>query len=92
MYSDCFDTPVGYLTVRADDDCLLSVEFGSTNENTNPNSVTDQAKKELAEYFNGERRSFSVKYKLSGTPFQKKVWAELAKIPYGKTVSYKYIA
>lgn len=47
---------------------------------------------ELFEYFKGERKKFSVKLDIKGTDFQKKVWKELQKIPYGKTCSYKDIA
>ncbi|HRI46867.1 MAG: methylated-DNA--[protein]-cysteine S-methyltransferase [Ignavibacteriaceae bacterium] len=48
--------------------------------------------KQLKEYFEGKRKKFSVKMDLSGTPFQLKVWKELTKIPYGKTISYKDLA
>ena len=49
-------------------------------------------KLELAEYFEGKRRVFTVPLHLVGTEFHKKVWNELLKIPYGKTVSYKQVA
>jgi len=51
-----------------------------------------QLETELKEYFEGKRREFSVPLELVGTDFQKKVWAELLKIPYGKTISYKQLA
>jgi O-6-methylguanine DNA methyltransferase len=51
-----------------------------------------QLKTELEEYFQGKRKVFSVPLDLVGTDFQKKVWAELLKIPYGKTISYKQLA
>jgi methylated-DNA-[protein]-cysteine S-methyltransferase len=47
---------------------------------------------QLEEYFNGKRKKFNVPLDIKGTDFQKKVWNELSKIPYGKTVSYKKIA
>lgn len=47
---------------------------------------------QLDEYFAGKRREFSVPLDVDGTAFQKRVWAELAKIPYGQTVSYSDIA
>ena len=47
---------------------------------------------ELAEYFAGRRKVFTVALDLEGTTFQKKVWAQLSKIPYGQTCSYKDIA
>lgn len=43
-------------------------------------------------YFEGKLKEFDVKLNIEGTEFQKKVWKELMKIPYGKTVSYLDIA
>jgi methylated-DNA-[protein]-cysteine S-methyltransferase len=47
---------------------------------------------QLRKYLNGELRRFDCRLDLKGTPFQKKVWSALAKIPYGQTRSYKEIA
>ncbi|NWF89976.1 MAG: methylated-DNA--[protein]-cysteine S-methyltransferase [Ignavibacteriaceae bacterium] len=47
---------------------------------------------ELKEYFNGERKKFNVPLDIEGTEFQKKVWNELMKIPYGKLKTYKEVA
>lgn len=46
---------------------------------------------QLDEYFQGKRTTFSLPFKLTGTPFQLAVWKELQNIPYGKTISYKEI-
>jgi O-6-methylguanine DNA methyltransferase len=48
--------------------------------------------KQVEEYLSGERRKFSIPLDLQGTEFQKRVWQELLRIPYGKTRSYKEIA
>lgn len=47
---------------------------------------------QLDEYFQGKRTTFSLPFKLTGTPFQLVVWKELQNIPYGQTTSYKEIA
>jgi len=47
---------------------------------------------QLKKYLKGELRRFDCKLDFSGTPFQKKVWSTLARIPYGQTRSYKDIA
>jgi len=47
---------------------------------------------QLKKYLKGELRNFECKLDFKGTPFEKKVWSELAKIPYGQTRSYKEIA
>lgn len=46
---------------------------------------------ELSEYFDRRRRYFTFPLEIHGTLFQKRVWLELQKIPYGRTSSYKEI-
>lgn len=48
--------------------------------------------RELAEYFAGRRREFTLALDPPGTPFQREVWGELARIPYGATLSYGELA
>jgi len=48
--------------------------------------------KEIKEYFSGRRKEFDLKLNPQGTDFQKRVWNELRKIPYGETCSYQDIA
>lgn len=47
---------------------------------------------QLDEYFAGARRRFDLPLAPAGTPFQLKVWRELRKIPYGRTISYATLA
>lgn len=47
---------------------------------------------QLSEYFAGKRKRFDIGIKLDGSEFEKLVWNELLKIPYGKTTSYQSIA
>jgi methylated-DNA-[protein]-cysteine S-methyltransferase len=49
-------------------------------------------KNQLAAYFAGEHQTFEVDLFPEGTPFQMKVWSALLEIPYGKVVSYQWIA
>lgn len=49
-------------------------------------------KKELMAYFSGKPVAFTVKLDVGGTPFQKRVWAALMKVPYGQVRSYKWLA
>jgi AraC family transcriptional regulator of adaptative response/methylated-DNA-[protein]-cysteine methyltransferase len=51
-----------------------------------------QLEDELKRYFDGSLRNFAVPLDLKGTPFQKEVWGQLLKIPYGETRSYGEIA
>lgn len=50
------------------------------------------AVKELGEYFEGRRQAFTFATDLEGTEFQKKVWGQLARIPYGQTITYPELA
>ena len=47
---------------------------------------------QLRGYFTGQRTEFDLPLALAGTPFQRRVWAELQKIPYGETISYGELA
>ena len=47
---------------------------------------------QLEKYFNKELKSFDIPIKLSGTPFQKRVYSQLLQIPYGSTISYQELA
>ena len=51
-----------------------------------------RAREELAEYFAGRRREFTVALAPRGTPFQQKVWQELRAIPFGQTIPYDELA
>lgn len=54
--------------------------------------VIEKAERQLDEFFVGQRREFDVPLLFVGTDFQKTVWNELLKIPYGKTISYGEMA
>ncbi len=66
---------------------MLNAEF-----ELGTSTVIETAVKELDEFFAGTRRDFDVPLLFVGTDFQKTVWNELLKIPYGKTVSYGEMA
>lgn len=66
---------------------LLGVEFGQGSS-----AVMEQAVMQLDEFFSGKRHEFDVPLFLAGTAFQKRVWNELLRIPYGHAASYGDIA
>lgn len=51
-----------------------------------------EAEKQLSQYFEGKRKKFDLPLLLEGTPFQIKIWQNLIKIPYGRTISYAELA
>jgi O-6-methylguanine DNA methyltransferase len=56
-------------------------------------AMLDQATQELGEYLDGQRRDFSVPVDMSqGTPFQRRVWRAILRIPYGRVRSYQWVA
>ncbi|HHD78979.1 MAG TPA: methylated-DNA--[protein]-cysteine S-methyltransferase [Epsilonproteobacteria bacterium] len=54
--------------------------------------VIEETIKQMKEYFAGERQDFDIPLLMVGTEFQKSVWQELTKIPYGTTASYLELA
>ena len=84
------NTPLGKAKIEGNIDGISSVTVLNDDikvSQTIPEELQDCAT-QLIEYFNGERDQFSLKLNPEGTIFQKKVWNELIKIPYGKTISY----
>jgi len=55
-------------------------------------SLAAQALAQILEYLRGGRKTFTVPLDPEGTPFQRRVWAETARIPYGQTVTYRELA
>ena len=87
-------TPLGILEISGTNTFITSVLFveDTAGEPETIPPVLQQCRQELQEYFAGKRKTFDVLLKPEGTGFQKKVWNELKKIPYGDTVSYSTIA
>ena len=87
-YERLIESPVGTLTLRAEDGALTAILFGDMRKGL-PGGTRVL---ELAEYFEGSRREFTVPVRLTGTDFQQEVWAALCEIPYGATATYGDIA
>lgn len=62
------------------------------NHRVKENKTSREVKSQILEYLNGSRKTFSVPFKLNCTDFQKKVYEETLKIPYGNTKTYGEIA
>lgn len=56
------------------------------------NAVLAQLRGELTEYFAGKRKEFHVPVNFPGSAFQQRVWSELQRIPFGKTIAYEELA
>lgn len=86
-------SPIGEICIEADDEAITAlylVDYHQTDETKC--ELLIEAKKQLREYFNGNRQQFNLPVHIEGTEFQLKVWNVLSDIPYGTTCSYGDIA
>ena len=93
------DSPYGPLTLVADDGVLCGLYM--TDQRHRPpqegfgardDTAFGEAREQLEAYFGGELREFTLQLRLRGTPFQRQVWEQLVRIPYGETRSYGQLA
>ncbi len=88
-------TDRGLCLLEFTDRRMLETELGDLQKrlncviNVGENRHILQIKRELSEYFGGQRKNFEVAVEAPGTDFQKKVWNALLSIPYGCTRSYQ---
>jgi methylated-DNA-[protein]-cysteine S-methyltransferase len=88
------ETPIGCIRVSGSEKGIRAVEFCEQSgpaANEIPACLRD-ACRQLEEYFQGQRQKFDLHLELRGTLFQKRVWAALRKVPFGRTLSYGGIA
>ena len=91
------ESPIGNLRLVCRRETLVAIEFGldridSSRRGTGVSGFLGQAVNQLTEYFAGDRQNFDLPLAPEGTAFQKTVWNELARIPYGVTISYGQLA
>ncbi len=108
LYIDWMPTPLGLMLCVADAKHLYMLEFTSRKaidagfERLRKNykraitpgctAITEQIKAELSAYFKGSLKTFKTPMALTGTPFQKRVWAALRDIPHGQSCAYSDLA
>ena len=95
MDYDWMESPVGDLLIAADEAAVTTIGF---REGRHPGRVAEgwrrggplvtEARRQLGEYFEGQRQRFDLPLAPSGTPFQLRAWKALQDIPYGATRSY----
>ncbi len=91
-----YESPLGRIEISATDEVISSVLFEDSAKKQSPKlPATEHLSPEiekcvlqLDDYFSGKIADFDVRFKHSGSDFQQKVWAELCRIPVGKTISY----
>jgi methylated-DNA-[protein]-cysteine S-methyltransferase len=104
LYRTTMPSPVGELTLVADDTALRQIWFSSEahpphghatdadrdviDVEVGDHPVLALATRQLAEYFAGSRTEFDIPLAPAGTPFQLQAWSVLRSIPFGATMSY----
>lgn len=89
------DAPVGRLQLVLEAGALTRILWANEAQGTDtdsPSPAAKQARRQLSEYFAGKRQRFELDLNPQGTAFQRSVWRELARIPFGETRSYGEIA
>jgi methylated-DNA-[protein]-cysteine S-methyltransferase len=103
-----YKTRIGDLILGSFDEklCLLDFRYRKMRETVDTriqkglnasftehsSAVISEAKTQIDEYLNGDRKEFSLPLLMVGTDFQKSVWHSLMKVPYGATASYLHLA
>lgn len=91
-------SPWGMLRLISDGECLTGLSFPQRDgsvvaaEGERNESCFREVKKQLRAYFAGELHEFDVPVRMEGTDFQKRVWKQLQRIPFGETWSYGQLA
>lgn len=97
-----FGTPIGTLRLVGTEDSVHQIDLPNrAAEPPDPAwdcsddrlpAALQEAKQQIQEYFAGERQDFDLPLSPHGTAFQRRVWAELRRIPFGETISYGELA
>jgi methylated-DNA-[protein]-cysteine S-methyltransferase len=104
IYIEYFKTPLGELVLGSFEEklCLTDWRYRKMRESIDArikkglqseykegcSEVIEATKEQLTDYFNGKRTNFDIPLLFIGSDFQKRVWNELLKIPFGETESY----
>lgn len=88
-----YNTEIGKIQIVEESGVIIGVNFNTdTNIRKQESKLIRTTYLQIKEYLQEKRKEFDIPIKMYGTEFQKKVWKELQKIPYGETRSYKQIA
>lgn len=87
-------SPLGELLLTAEEGALTGVWFEGQHEpcGRRDDAALVEARRQLEAWFEGRLRSFDLPLAPRGTPFQKRVWEEIRRIPFGATRSYGELA
>jgi len=88
-----FSSTLGNILINSLEGCLSELRFTDTAVTDEfLNEVESETKRQLDEYFAGNRKIFDIPIGLGGTDFQRKVWMAVNEIPFGQTTTYMKIS
>ena len=93
IFKTFYNSPIGLIEISGTENSITSLYFidQEFNPDLKSNSYLDKCVEQLDVYFNGKRKIFELNLQPEGSVFQKKVWEELLKVPFGETRSYMEI-
>ena len=92
-YYSYYESPIGLIEIVGTPTAITELNFVEDRRpDATPHPNVRKTKLQVAEYFEGKRRTFDIRLALSGTDFQQHVWQRLQAVPYGRTASYQDIA
>ncbi len=95
LHTDIVESPVGWWQIHADTQAITHISYSKSAPTAVATSsdLTQKAVNQLDQYFRGTLKAFDLPLALDTySKFYKQVWAELRKVPYGKTASYMDLA
>lgn len=92
-YYGYYASPIGLIEIGSTAAGVTSLSFvEGWRADFDSHPTLDEAIRQLTEYFDGKRYAFDLPLALHGTQFQREVWQQLLKVPFGQMVSYQGIA
>ena len=93
-YTTCYRSEIGPFEITGNQKGILTITFNKAPSVTDRDlpGCMNECLRQLDEYFQGRRKKFCIPLLLEGTDFQKAVWRQLQKIPFGQTASYGDVA
>lgn len=93
MYWSVVDSPIGDLTLAVDETGLCRLHFGGTDRPQDTDPLLSEAAEQLKAYFAGELQEFTLPLSIrGGSDFERAVWQQLTRIPYGEMQTYGDVA
>lgn len=93
-YQTYYKSPLGFIKIVGTQDSILRLDFVDEFQEGDGDLpfCVKECVKQITEYFQGKRKIFYLNLNPDGTKFQRLVWQQLEKIPFGKLISYSEIA